>query len=164
MQFVDAVSTVERAFDFIVIDTPKSDTYLMRLAHAMADTLVTAPPATSLQPSGNWTRELGHHTQIASQDPGLPADTGRELLCCRGVDVKRTAISVKRKAISSSCMLRNIHAAIVNSRSCLSSLPHDRFDGTQRLTWYNLSMERMPMIRDRDRIRRLHGQLSDPGS
>jgi hypothetical protein len=57
VQFVDAVSTVERAFDFIVIDTPGSDTYLMRLAHAMADTLVTAPPATSLQPSGNWTRE-----------------------------------------------------------------------------------------------------------
>ena len=40
-QFMDAVSTVERAFDFIVIDTPGSDTYLMRLAHAMADTLVT---------------------------------------------------------------------------------------------------------------------------
>jgi chromosome partitioning protein len=39
--FVDAVSTVERAFDFIVIDTPGSDTYLMRLAHVMADTLVT---------------------------------------------------------------------------------------------------------------------------
>jgi chromosome partitioning protein len=38
---MDAVSTVERAFDFIVIDTPGSDTYLMRLAHAMADTLVT---------------------------------------------------------------------------------------------------------------------------
>jgi chromosome partitioning protein len=41
VQFVDAVSTVERAFDFIVIDTPGSDTYLMRLAHAMADTLLT---------------------------------------------------------------------------------------------------------------------------
>jgi len=41
VQFVDAVNTVERAFDFIVIDTPGSDTYLMRLAHAMADTLVT---------------------------------------------------------------------------------------------------------------------------
>jgi len=39
--FVDAVSTVERAFDFIVIDTPGSDTYLMRLAHVMADTLLT---------------------------------------------------------------------------------------------------------------------------
>ena len=41
VQFVDAVSTIERAFDFIVIDTPGSDTFLMRLAHAMADTLVT---------------------------------------------------------------------------------------------------------------------------
>jgi chromosome partitioning protein len=41
LQFANAVSTVERAFDFIVIDTPGSDTYLMRLAHGMADTLVT---------------------------------------------------------------------------------------------------------------------------
>jgi len=40
-QFMDAVGTVERRFDFIVIDTPGSDSYLMRLAHAMADTLVT---------------------------------------------------------------------------------------------------------------------------
>jgi chromosome partitioning protein len=40
-QLMEAVSAVERAFDFIVIDTPGSDTYLMRLAHAMADTLVT---------------------------------------------------------------------------------------------------------------------------
>jgi chromosome partitioning protein len=41
LQFADAVSAMEGAFDFIVIDTPGSDTYLMRLAHAMADTLVT---------------------------------------------------------------------------------------------------------------------------
>ena len=40
-QFLDAVSAVERSFDFIVIDTPGSDSYLMRLAHSMADTLVT---------------------------------------------------------------------------------------------------------------------------
>src|ERR1700687_3257918 len=40
-QFMEAVSAVERTFDFIVIDTPGSDSYLMRLAHAMADTLVT---------------------------------------------------------------------------------------------------------------------------
>ena len=40
-QFLDAVSAVERNFDFIVIDTPGSDSYLMRLAHTMADTLVT---------------------------------------------------------------------------------------------------------------------------
>jgi chromosome partitioning protein len=40
-QFTDAVSDVERTFDFIVIDTPGTDSYLMRLAHSMADTLVT---------------------------------------------------------------------------------------------------------------------------
>ncbi|MDB5632289.1 MAG: ATPase [Tardiphaga sp.] len=40
-QFMTAVSAVERSYDFIVIDTPGSDSYLMRLAHSMADTLVT---------------------------------------------------------------------------------------------------------------------------
>jgi len=40
-QFIAAVSTVERTCDFIVIDTPGTDSYLMRLAHSMADTLVT---------------------------------------------------------------------------------------------------------------------------
>jgi chromosome partitioning protein len=40
-QFMDAVSRAETTFDFIVIDTPGTDSYLMRLAHSMADTLVT---------------------------------------------------------------------------------------------------------------------------
>jgi len=40
-QFAAALSAVERAFDFIVIDTPGNDGYLMRLAHSLADTLVT---------------------------------------------------------------------------------------------------------------------------
>jgi len=40
-QFVEAVGAVERSCDFIVIDTPGHDSYLMRLAHSMADTLVT---------------------------------------------------------------------------------------------------------------------------
>jgi len=40
-QFSAAVSEVERDYDFIVIDTPGADSYAMRLAHAMADTLVT---------------------------------------------------------------------------------------------------------------------------
>jgi chromosome partitioning protein len=40
-QFADAIHAVERTFDFIVIDTPGTDSYLMRLAHSIADTLVT---------------------------------------------------------------------------------------------------------------------------
>ncbi|MGO4717214.1 division plane positioning ATPase MipZ [Bradyrhizobium sp. 2TAF24] len=40
-QFAAAVSAVERSYDFVVVDTPGTDSYLMRLAHAMADTLVT---------------------------------------------------------------------------------------------------------------------------
>ena len=40
-QFMEAVDALERTFDFIVIDTPGRDSYLMRLAHSMADTLVT---------------------------------------------------------------------------------------------------------------------------
>jgi chromosome partitioning protein len=35
------VSAVESTHDFVVIDTPGTDSYLMRLAHSMADTLIT---------------------------------------------------------------------------------------------------------------------------
>ena len=38
---VEAVSSVEQTHDFIVVDTPGTDNYLMRLAHSMADTLIT---------------------------------------------------------------------------------------------------------------------------
>jgi chromosome partitioning protein len=39
--FADAVTAVEQSHDFVVIDTPGTDSYLMRLAHSMADTLIT---------------------------------------------------------------------------------------------------------------------------
>ncbi len=39
--FAEAVSTVENNHDFVVIDTPGNDSYLMRLAHSTADTLIT---------------------------------------------------------------------------------------------------------------------------
>src|SRR5579864_5231553 len=39
--FAQAVSAVENTHDFVVIDTPGSDSYMMRLAHSMADTLIT---------------------------------------------------------------------------------------------------------------------------
>jgi chromosome partitioning protein len=39
--FAKAVETLEHTHDFVVIDTPGHDSYLMRLAHSMADTLIT---------------------------------------------------------------------------------------------------------------------------
>jgi chromosome partitioning protein len=39
--FSAAISAIEHSHDVVVIDTPGSDTYLMRLAHSMADTLIT---------------------------------------------------------------------------------------------------------------------------
>jgi chromosome partitioning protein len=40
-RFATAINAVEQTNDFVVVDTPASDSYLMRLAHAMADTLIT---------------------------------------------------------------------------------------------------------------------------
>lgn len=39
--FAQAISRVEHGYDFVVVDTPGSNSYLMRVSHAMADTLVT---------------------------------------------------------------------------------------------------------------------------
>jgi chromosome partitioning protein len=39
--FSEIIDELGQAFDFIVVDTPASDTYKMRLSHLMADTLVT---------------------------------------------------------------------------------------------------------------------------
>jgi chromosome partitioning protein len=39
--FANAVAAVEQTHDFVVIDTPGTDNYLMRLGHSMADTLIT---------------------------------------------------------------------------------------------------------------------------
>jgi chromosome partitioning protein len=41
VNFSKAISAIEHNHDVVVIDTPGNDTYLMRLAHSMADTLVT---------------------------------------------------------------------------------------------------------------------------
>jgi chromosome partitioning protein len=39
--FSKAISSIEHTHDVVVVDTPGNDTYLMRLAHSLADTLVT---------------------------------------------------------------------------------------------------------------------------
>jgi len=39
--FAEAIGAAEHVNDFVVIDTPATDSYLMRLAHSMADTLIT---------------------------------------------------------------------------------------------------------------------------
>jgi chromosome partitioning protein len=39
--FATAITAVEHTHDFVLIDTPGSDSYLTRLAHSMADTLIT---------------------------------------------------------------------------------------------------------------------------
>lgn len=39
--FAEAIAAVEHSYEFVVIDTPASDSYLMRLAHSLADTLVS---------------------------------------------------------------------------------------------------------------------------
>ena len=39
--FTNIIAQAERSHDFILIDTPGHDGYLMRLAHSMADTLIT---------------------------------------------------------------------------------------------------------------------------
>jgi chromosome partitioning protein len=39
--FDRAVSAIEHRHDFVVIDTPPHDSYLMRLSHSIADTLIT---------------------------------------------------------------------------------------------------------------------------
>ncbi len=40
-RFANILAEIERSHDFVVIDTPGSDNYLMRLAHSLADTLTT---------------------------------------------------------------------------------------------------------------------------
>jgi chromosome partitioning protein len=40
-QFADAIASIEQSHDFVVVDTPGADTHLARLAHSLADTLIT---------------------------------------------------------------------------------------------------------------------------
>lgn len=67
--FADILSQVENAYDFVVIDTPGHDSYLMRLAHSMADTLITPindsyidfDVLAKIDPQTGEVRELSHY-------------------------------------------------------------------------------------------------------
>ena len=39
--YVDIIDRIEHQYDYVVVDTPGSNSHLMRVSHAMADTLVT---------------------------------------------------------------------------------------------------------------------------
>jgi len=39
--YAEIIDRVEGDFDYVVVDTPANDSYLMRLSHALADTLIT---------------------------------------------------------------------------------------------------------------------------
>src|ERR1041384_3984823 len=48
--FAEAITAAEHSHDFVVIDTPATDSYLMRLAHSMADTKTSCfPPISRVQ-------------------------------------------------------------------------------------------------------------------
>ncbi|HVW91527.1 MAG TPA: division plane positioning ATPase MipZ [Devosia sp.] len=73
--FRQAVSEIEGHADFLVIDTPGFDTHLTRLAHSMADTLVT-PVNDSLidldvlahvDPATGEPRELSHYARLVQR-------------------------------------------------------------------------------------------------
>jgi len=73
--FRQAVTEVEGEADFLVVDTPGFDTHLTRLAHSMADTLIT-PLNDSLidldvlahiDPTTNEPRELSHYARLVQR-------------------------------------------------------------------------------------------------
>jgi len=73
--FAEAITSVEHCHDFVVIDTPATDSYLMRLAHSMADTLVTPLNDSfldfdvlgSIDPSTFAVTGVGHYAEMARE-------------------------------------------------------------------------------------------------
>lgn len=73
--FRQAVMEIERSVDFIIVDTPGFDTHLTRLAHSLADTLVT-PLNDSLidldvlariDPNTGQPLELSHYARLVQR-------------------------------------------------------------------------------------------------
>jgi len=70
--FAEILNQVEATHDFVVIDTPGHDSYLMRLAHSMADTLITPmndsyidfDVLAKIDPQTGEVRDLSHYAQM----------------------------------------------------------------------------------------------------
>lgn len=73
--FRQAVSEVEGQVDFLIIDTPGFDTHLTRLAHSLADTLVTPlndsfidmDVIARIDPDTGAALELSHYTRLVQR-------------------------------------------------------------------------------------------------
>jgi chromosome partitioning protein len=73
--FEAAVSNFDQSVDFLVIDTPANDNYLMRLAHLMADTLLTPlndsfldfGTLASIDPVTHEVTESGHYAGMVCE-------------------------------------------------------------------------------------------------
>jgi len=71
-QLVATADALEGRFDFMIIDTPGSDSYLARMAHAMADTIITPLNDSLLDldvlgrlaPSGSGGAGAGHYAGV----------------------------------------------------------------------------------------------------
>jgi chromosome partitioning protein len=70
--FAEILSQVESNHEFVVVDTPGHDSYLMRLAHSMADTLITPmndsyidfDVLAKIDPKTGDVRDLSHYAQM----------------------------------------------------------------------------------------------------
>jgi chromosome partitioning protein len=70
-ELTERLSAVEKDHDFVVIDTPGADTFLQRLAHLMADTLVTPindsfidfDVLARIDPDSGEVTEISHYAQ-----------------------------------------------------------------------------------------------------
>jgi chromosome partitioning protein len=86
--FAEAIGAVEQSHDFVVVDTPGTDSYLTRLAHSMADTLIT--------PLNDSFVDLD---VIGSIDPATYAVTGESQYAAMVRDARR-----QRRMIDGTCM------------------------------------------------------------
>ncbi len=73
--FASAIAEVEHEYEFVVIDTPASDSYLMRLAHSLADTLVS--PINDSSSTSMSSPACTTIARSAARSPNMPTSCSR---------------------------------------------------------------------------------------